>query len=69
MDTEKKLVLAALKQFETHGFMAATTKAIAAEAGVAEVTLFRYFGDKKSLFYPGGALHCRGIRRDDHSPR
>ena len=50
MGTEEKLVLAALRQFETHGFIAATTKSIAAEAGVAEVTLFRYFGDKKSLF-------------------
>ncbi len=50
MDTEEKLVLAALRQFEKHGFIAATTKAIAAEAGVAEVTLFRYFGDKKTLF-------------------
>ena len=50
MDTEEKLVLAALRQFEIHGFIAATTKSIAAEAGVAEVTLFRCFGDKKSLF-------------------
>ena len=33
MDTEEKLVLAALRQFEKHGFIAATTKAIAAEAG------------------------------------
>ncbi|HPJ01437.1 MAG TPA: TetR/AcrR family transcriptional regulator [Candidatus Limiplasma sp.] len=50
METEERIILAALRQFETHGFMAATTKSIAAEAGVAEVTLFRTFGDKKSLF-------------------
>ena len=50
MKTEEKIVRAALKQFETHGFAAATTKSIAAEAGVAEITLFRYFGDKKTLF-------------------
>lgn len=50
MDTEEKIILAALKQFETHGFAAATTKSIAAEASVAEITLFRYFGDKKTLF-------------------
>ena len=50
MGTEEKIILAALRQFETHGFIAATTKSIAAEAGVAEVTLFRTFGDKKSLF-------------------
>jgi AcrR family transcriptional regulator len=48
--TEEKLILAALKKFETHGFAAATTKSIAAEAGVAEVTLFRCFGDKQTLF-------------------
>ncbi len=48
--TEEKIILAALRQFEIKGFIAATTKAIAADAGVAEVTLFRIFGDKKSLF-------------------
>ena len=65
MDTEEKLVLAALRQFETHGFIAATTKSIAAEAGVAEVTLFRYFGDKKSLFLKVAAYIARdfGIMR------
>jgi AcrR family transcriptional regulator len=50
MDTEEKIIRAALRQFETHGFIAATMKAIAAEAGVAEVTLFRIYGDKKTLF-------------------
>ena len=50
METEDKIIRAALMQFETHGFIAATTKAIAAEAGVAEVTLFRIFGDKRTLF-------------------
>ena len=50
MDTQEKIVRAALKQMQLHGFIAATTKSIAAEAGVAEVTLFRYFGDKKTLF-------------------
>ncbi len=59
METEEKLILAALRQFETHGFNAATTKSIAAEAGVAEVTLFRYFGDKKSLFFKV-ATHIAG---------
>ena len=53
MDTEEKLIRAALRQFETHGFSAATTKAIAADAGVAEVTLFRIFGDKQTLFIRG----------------
>ena len=51
MDTEEKLILAAVNQFTNHGFNGATTKAIAAEAGVAEVTLFRVFGDKRTLFF------------------
>ena len=50
METEGKIILAALREFEARGFAAATTKAIAAEAGVAEVTLFRIFGDKRTLF-------------------
>ncbi len=50
MSTEEKILLAAMGEFEIHGFAAATTKAIAAQAGVAEVTLFRIFGDKRTLF-------------------
>ncbi|MBN1777813.1 MAG: TetR/AcrR family transcriptional regulator [Clostridiales bacterium] len=50
MGTEERIILAALRQFKENGFVAATTKAIAAEAGVAEVTLFRCFGDKQTLF-------------------
>lgn len=50
METEEKIIRAALRQFEERGFTAATTKAIAADAGVAEVTLFRIFGDKQTLF-------------------
>gem|GEM_PF-7087440 len=50
MKTEDKIILAAMRMFETCGFAAATTKAIAAEAGVAEVTLFRIFGNKQKLF-------------------
>lgn len=50
METEEKIIRAALRLFEVHGFSAATTKAIAAEAGVAEVTLFRIFCDKRTLF-------------------
>lgn len=50
METEEKIIRAALRQFEERGFSAATTKAIAADAGVAEVTLFRIFGDKQTLF-------------------
>jgi AcrR family transcriptional regulator len=50
VETEEKIIRAARRQFEERGFSAATTKAIAADAGVAEVTLFRIFGDKQTLF-------------------
>jgi len=48
--TRKKILEAALKLFSQKGFLGATTKEIAAEAGIAEVTLFRYFPSKKLLF-------------------
>jgi len=48
--TEEKLILASVELFREHGFSGATTKAIAKKAGVAEVTLFRIFGDKQTLF-------------------
>jgi AcrR family transcriptional regulator len=41
---------AALRLFSQKGFLGATTRQIAREAGVAEVTLFRRFGSKEELF-------------------
>lgn len=41
---------AARELFEQKGFAAATTKEIAALAGVSEVTLFRHFESKRGLF-------------------
>jgi AcrR family transcriptional regulator len=49
-DTRKKILDAALKLFSQKGYLGATTKEIATEAGVAEVTLFRYFPSKETLF-------------------
>ncbi len=48
--TRDRLLGAALEAFGKKGFNGATTKEIAREAGVNEVTLFRYFGSKKALF-------------------
>lgn len=48
--TKDKIIKSALKLFSQKGFLGTTTKEIAKEAGVAEVTLFRYFQSKENLF-------------------
>ncbi|MBI1389326.1 MAG: TetR family transcriptional regulator [bacterium] len=45
-----KILNAALKTFSRNGLSGSSTRAIAKEAGVNEVTLFRHFGNKKNLF-------------------
>jgi TetR/AcrR family transcriptional repressor of mexJK operon len=49
-DTHQRLLSAAARIFAEHGYTRATTRAIAAEAGLTEVTLFRHFGSKEKLF-------------------
>jgi AcrR family transcriptional regulator len=48
----KRIVTAALSLFQTKGFDATTTKAIARKAGIAEGTVFNYFKTKEDI-----ALH------------
>lgn len=45
-----QLLDAATRVFAELGFRGATTKAIAAEAGVAEALIYRYFPSKEALF-------------------
>jgi AcrR family transcriptional regulator len=49
MDVRQRLMEAALRVFEESGSRGATTRRIAAEAGVNEITLFRHFGSKGAL--------------------
>jgi AcrR family transcriptional regulator len=49
MDTRTEILRAAATVFAQHGFRGSTTRRIADEAGVNEVTLFRYFGSKDAL--------------------
>jgi AcrR family transcriptional regulator len=67
MEARDRLLEAALRVFEEVGSRGATTRRIAAEAGVNEVTLFRLFGSKAALL--SEALHCT-LRRapDGHLP-
>jgi len=50
MKTRDKILGGALRLFSKKGYLGATTKEIAKEAGVAEVTLFRHFPSKEKLF-------------------
>jgi AcrR family transcriptional regulator len=50
VDTKEKLLKATLKLISEKGYLGATTREIAQEAGVTELTLFRRFGSKERLF-------------------
>ena len=49
-ETRQRIMLAAAQVFAEKGYARATTRALAAAAGVNEVTLFRHFGSKQNLF-------------------
>src|SRR5437870_11719101 len=51
-EIRERIVKAALSLFQTKGFDATTTKAIARKAGIAEGTVFNYFRTKEDI-----ALH------------
>ena len=48
--TREKLLEATLQLISEKGYLGATTREIAAQAGVSELTLFRKFGKKEHLF-------------------
>ena len=56
IDVREKLLRAAMRVFEESGTRGATTRRIAAEAGVNEITLFRHFGSKAALLSEALAL-------------
>lgn len=49
-DTKDRILKASLSLFSKKGYLGTTTKEIAKKAGIAEVTLFRYFPSKTVLF-------------------
>jgi AcrR family transcriptional regulator len=59
-DTDGRILSAAATLFARHGYVGTTTSAIADEAGVNEVTLFRRFGTKEGLLRALGAAFDRG---------
>ena len=49
-ETSEKIMKVALRLFSEKGYYPTTTKQIAEEAGVNELTIFRHFGSKGNLF-------------------
>ncbi len=60
MTTDERILDAALRILEEVGFRATTTRRIAEEAAVNEVTIFRHFGSKERLLL--AALHRKATR-------
>src|SRR5262249_32423200 len=64
---QARIVAAALSLFQTRGFEATTTKAIARKAGIAEGTVFNYFRTKDDIalyFFEQEVDHAiEGVRR------
>lgn len=50
LNTSEKILEAAMRLFSENGYKAVTTKEIAREAGVSEMTVFRHFENKQNLF-------------------
>lgn len=50
VSTRNKILETALRLFSREGYLGATTREIAREAGIAEVTIFRHFSSKERLF-------------------
>lgn len=59
MEPREKILHAAAKVYAEVGFRGATTRRIAQEAGVNEITLFRQFGSKATLLHE--AVHAAGL--------
>ena len=57
--SRERILEAAARVYALHGFRGATTRLIANEAGVNEVTLFRTFGSKSALLEAVLAQHGR----------
>lgn len=49
METRQRILAAAVQLFGERGYRGTTTRRIASEARVSEVTIFRHFGSKRTL--------------------
>ena len=70
MNVREQLLAAAARVYAEAGYLGATTRRIAQEAGVNEITLFRHFGSKQALLHEaiaraGGAPRSAALLPDD----
>lgn len=74
--TRRTILETALRLFDDEGYASVTTQRIAAEAGMSQITLFRYFPTKEDLVIgfpadgelPGMLQRAVGERGDGESP-
>jgi AcrR family transcriptional regulator len=70
--TRVQILTAAARLYGEHGFRGTTTRRIAEEAGVNEVTIFRLFGSKAALLdaaiRANAQLHSIGLPEDPSDP-
>lgn len=57
MEIREKLIESAARVFAEAGYRGATTRRIASDAGVNEITLFRHFGNKDALLSEAIRVH------------
>lgn len=72
MINRERILEAAARVYAKHGFRGATTRLIAIEAGVNEVTLFRTFGSKSALLQAVLAQQntdCSGMQMLPEQPK
>jgi AcrR family transcriptional regulator len=62
---ESRILEAALAVWREEGYRAATTRKVAQRAGIGEVTLFRRFGDKATLFSKALAYEAQRMLDND----
>jgi len=65
MDIRERILQAAGRVYAQHGFRGSTTRLIAIEAGVNEVSLFRTFGSKAALFEAMMQSHAASLPLPD----
>ena len=68
MTSRDDLIQATLELLGRYGYRGTTTKAIAAHAGLSEVTLFRQFGSKAELTAAALQHASRSFRNAIHAP-
>jgi AcrR family transcriptional regulator len=62
-DARGRLAKAALELYDEHGFEQTTVEEIAKQAGLAERTFFRHFGDKREVLFWGAAALEEQLRQ------